>query len=71
MNNDLNLNNLNVYYNIYGDGGGIEVNSNHMQKYVVYEDTVSYDNHNVFTENEGVSLPPKNQLYECVILLVT
>ena len=64
MNNDLNTITFDIHYDESYDGGGIELSDNHMQKAVISEDIVFYGNHNVFTENEGVSLLLRNQLYK-------
>ena len=63
MNNNLNMNNCNLYHNMSCDGGGIQMEVNSMKETVLCEDVVLCDDHNVFTENEGMTLNPSNQLH--------
>ena len=67
MNNDLNRNNYDIYYDkCCYDGDGIELNDNHVHEMLISEDIVFYDDHNVNAKTQGASLPCKNQLHECV-----
>ena len=56
------MNNSDLYHNMSCDG--IQMGVNIMTETVLCEDIVLYDDHNVFTENEGVTLNPSNQLHE-------
>ena len=57
VNNDLNRDNYDIYYEkCCYDGGGIELNDNHVHEMVISKDILFYDDHNVNAKTQGSAL---------------